>query len=52
MKVNVDGKKVLAFLGCATAALMAFVSEKEKVNTNATINDLVDRVSKLEKTES
>lgn len=50
--MKMDGKKVLAFLGCATAALMAFVSEKEKVNTNATINDLVDRVSKLEKTES
>lgn len=50
--MKMDSKKVLAFLGCATAALMAFVSEKEKVNTNATINDLVDRVSKLEKTES
>ena len=49
MKLNINGPKVIGLIGCAIAAIAAFVSEHEKQNQADTIKDLTDRVSKLER---
>ena len=49
MKLNINGPKVIGLIGCAVAAIAAFVSEHEKQNQADTIKNLTDRVSKLER---